>query len=287
MAFDDDPELRAGVLALFGAVWRRLPGAIELAQSFGANWFEVSTPFVARERDRVVAHAGVIEMPLRLEGDDVVVGGVHAVCVHPDARGRGHARRVLEQALAHVDAHYETSILWSEKRELYARFGFRAEPERVTLIDAPNVAQSKPARRLNLELASDRALIQRLLAERTPVSDRLATREPGWHFWIDLALWPEAREMLWYLAQPEALLVFAEGASGPELYDVVARALPSLETIVAALPIGKRRLHVHLSADRLARATGTRENPHEDVLMVRGRWPIAGEGLALSPLCRC
>jgi hypothetical protein len=177
--------------------------------------------------------------------------------------------------------------LWSEKRDLYARFGFHTELELVTLIDPPSVATRKPARRLNLELAADRELLARLLFERAPVSDRLASRDPGWHFLIDLALWPAAREMLWYLAEPEAVLVAAEHASGVELYDIVARELPSLETIAEALSIDKGPIHLHISADRFERVYGYRENPDEDVLMVRGKWPITGKGLALSPLCRC
>ena len=41
---------------------------------------------------------GVLEIPLVLEGKRVLVGGIHAVGTHPDHRGQGHYRRVMEEA---------------------------------------------------------------------------------------------------------------------------------------------------------------------------------------------
>ena len=112
-----DPRLAA----LFGRVWRTLPAAAERAGALGFRWADVSTPFVRWDGDRAIAHVGVIEVPLVLEGQRVSVGSVHAVCTDPGLRGRGHCRALLEEALAFCDARYETVMLTTLIPDLYAR----------------------------------------------------------------------------------------------------------------------------------------------------------------------
>ena len=272
--------MRDAVLELFGSVWPRLPGAIETARVWAADWWAVSTPFVVWDSGRAVAHAGVIEMPLRIAGRDVAVGGVHAVCVHPDFRGRGLARRALESALAHVDGRYQTAILWSEKVALYQRFGFR--PFHESVFRGSVTPRRASARRLSLP--ADVTLVRELLAARAPVSDRLATREPGWHFLIDLALWPEAREWLWLLDEPRALVVAETRAGALYVHDWVSSAPLDVAAISGALSESQLELHVMPPAGA---TFGPAPSPLEDVLMVRGVWPDELAPACLSPLCRC
>ena len=91
-----DPRLAA----LLGRVWPRLPAGVARAGALGFAWTDVSTPFVRREGERVVAHVGVVELPLVIAGRRVRVGSIHAVCTDPDRRGRGLARGLMQETLA-------------------------------------------------------------------------------------------------------------------------------------------------------------------------------------------
>jgi predicted N-acetyltransferase YhbS len=52
--------------------------------------------WIIRDGDRLAAHIGVHEKQVET-GDEVLpVGGVAEVCVHPDHRGRGHVKRMLQ-----------------------------------------------------------------------------------------------------------------------------------------------------------------------------------------------
>jgi hypothetical protein len=66
-----DLERRRSILELLGRTWTKLPAAIARAQAWGASWCELSTPFVELAAGSIVAHVGVIELPLMLDGQRV------------------------------------------------------------------------------------------------------------------------------------------------------------------------------------------------------------------------
>lgn len=45
---------------------------------------------------RLVAHIGVHEKSAEVEGRTIRIGGIAEVCVHPDCRGRGYVKAMLE-----------------------------------------------------------------------------------------------------------------------------------------------------------------------------------------------
>ena len=55
------------------------------ARAMHMRWEDCSTPFVAEEDGRVIAHAGVLEIPLVIAGRERVVAGMHARAPLQDA----------------------------------------------------------------------------------------------------------------------------------------------------------------------------------------------------------
>src|SRR5690606_16688035 len=129
MPYPVDPELRHSTLELLGRTWTKLPAAIARARAWGADWCELSTPFVELDEGRVVAHVGIIELPLLLDGRRRRYAGIRAVCTEVSRRGRGHMRAAMTRALAHVDAQFDGALLWANDPEIYGRFGFVAREE--------------------------------------------------------------------------------------------------------------------------------------------------------------
>ena len=133
---------------------------------------------------------------------------------------------------------------------------------------------------------ADRSLLDRALVARVPVSDRLATRDTGWHFWIDVALWPEREGTFWWSDELGAIVVGELVDGGLRVYDVIAPALPDVSEIAACF--GVSSLELYLTPDRLSSESGSSKPcPLEDVMMVRGALPGLAQPFALSPLCRC
>jgi predicted N-acetyltransferase YhbS len=286
MPYPGDPGFRSDTLELLGRMWTKLPGAVVRARALGTDWFDVSTPFVEHEAGRIVAHVGVLEIPVVLEGEHRTIAGIHAVCTHSEHRHRGHMRTAMQRALAWVDARYETALLWANDPAIYGRFGFRACEE--SMFVGP--VQGGPAARLRtltLDQPADVAFLRERLADRKAISRSIATHEPGWLALLDLVLWTPGPSLA-YLPELECIVVYAVRERFLDLYDVIARDIPTLADIAAR--VGERidTAIVYFSPDLLA-APGLVAEPTVliDSLMVRGRWVQDDRAFAFSPLGRC
>ncbi|MDQ3037109.1 MAG: GNAT family N-acetyltransferase, partial [Myxococcota bacterium] len=180
MPYPEDLAARAAIVDLLGSVWHHVPSAIERAHRWGGDWFELSTPFVRAEGARAVSVVGVIEMPLRVAGADVIAAGIHGVCTRPAHRGHGHFRAAMEEALRFADSFASVALLWTEQPAIYERFGFRRVVEEIVRVELdPPSARGERPRRLDPERDDDLALLRRALDARAPISERLATRDRG------------------------------------------------------------------------------------------------------------
>jgi GNAT superfamily N-acetyltransferase len=276
MPYPDDPALRVETLDLLGRIWTRLPSAVVRARGWGVDWFEVSTPFLEREHGRVVAHVGVLEIPVVLAGEAMTVAGIHAVCSHPEHRRRGHMRAAMERALAWADARHETAVLWANDPSIYGRFGFVARQESM-FVGPVRGGPAREVRTLQLDQPADVAFLH----------ERLADRESGWLALLDLALWTPGPSVA-YLPELDCIVVYAVRERFLDLYDVIARDVPPLADIAACLGERIDTAVVYFSPDSLA-APALVPEPTVliDTLMVRGRWPVEDRVFAFSPLSRC
>lgn len=285
MSYPSDAALRSETLALLGGIWTKLPGAVAQAQGMGADWFELSTPFIEYEGGRVVAHVGVLEIPTTIDGERTTIAGVHAVCAHPEHRGRGHMRAAMQRALDHVDARFETAVLWANDPDIYGQFGF--VPREESIFVGPVRGGEPQLQPLSLDRAEDVAFLRERLARRQPVSPRLGTCEPGGLALIDLALWKPGPSLA-YLPDPDCIVAYAVRERFLDLYDVIADEIPPIDEIAKQLGERIDTAVVYFSADLLAEP-GLWPEPTTliDSLMVRGRWLSDPRAFAFSPLARC
>jgi GNAT superfamily N-acetyltransferase len=289
MSIYNDPRLRQRVYELLDIVWPGDSEKIRLASAVGAHWHEVSTPFVRFDGDRAIAHAGVLEIPLVIDGQTVTVAGVHAVCTHPDYRRRGYSRQVMEEALAYCDARFKTAILTTDEPTLYTRYGFRVVPEHRFEAEAPRVQRSKSGfRKLSDASPADVALLRRLLRTRAPVSNVLGVLEAGEVLIINEILSRRRFERIHYAEDLDLVAVYEVTGRTLHLYDLVAADIPSLEALIARVEADLDRVEIHFTPDRLrAGNVPARARPPGDYLMVRGPFAVEGRPFILPPLARC
>ncbi|MEU8473196.1 GNAT family N-acetyltransferase [Streptomyces sp. NPDC029006] len=70
--------------------------------STGLTWLPKEEHFGVRHGGRLVAHTGLLRLPVAIGGTGTEVVGVGGVAVAPDARGQGLARLVVTAALEHA-----------------------------------------------------------------------------------------------------------------------------------------------------------------------------------------
>lgn len=163
--YAEEPGLANRVFDLLEEPFPGVSAARRQAADFGAPWEEASTPFVVEVGGELVAHVGLLELSLRVEGCDLVAGGVHGVVTRGTQRRRGHFRAALEELVEVAADRYPTLVLTTQHPEYFAPFGFRVLPELVfsRQLDHPG-ARGRPARRLDPGHDADRRLLHRLLA---------------------------------------------------------------------------------------------------------------------------
>jgi GNAT superfamily N-acetyltransferase len=289
------PTVDPRLLDLLGRVWPTIPPAIARADALGFSWAAISTPFVHFEGDRAVAHVGVIELPLVIGGRHRMVGSIHAVCTDPDRRHRGHARSLMDTALAHCRVRYGSVILTTLIPEFYAHHGFRTVAEHGftrALAPAPSAAGG---RRLAAG-PDDARLLTRLLARRAPVSQALGSLESGAVFVFALLLGGGDFSRAYYHAALDVVTVHEVVGRTLVLYDVVGATIPPLAALLEAIGADVERIVTLFVPDRLgedftpeawdrARALALGDRAFAG-LMARGPLNTGTDAFMLPPMTR-
>lgn len=260
-------------------------GEVERAcRARGVRWEECTTPFVVEDEGRVVAHVGVLEIPLVVGGREVLAGGLHSVATQLAYRGRELSRTLMQEALAHCDARYQTVVLTAGQPQIYERHGFRVVPEHRFLCDSPPTAGHDGWRTLDLAASSDLELLHTLLRERAPVSSTLGVvRE------LPVFTFDTARATLSYFHDLDAVVWFTVKDRTLLLHDVVARQVPPLRDILARVSGPVERVECYFVPDRLDAPFSAEPwlFDGEQYLMARGPFVEAGSPVILPRSARC
>ncbi|MEV7355380.1 GNAT family N-acetyltransferase [Kitasatospora sp. NPDC091276] len=103
----------------------------------GLTWLPKDIHFGIRAADgRLVAHTGLVPLPLTVGGTDLAAIGVGGVAVAPDRRGAGLARAVVRAALGHARTlGHRHALLFCRPplATFYRGLGFREVAEEVTV----------------------------------------------------------------------------------------------------------------------------------------------------------
>lgn len=217
-----------------------------LWQSRG-GWDDSYEVFLLREGGEIVASTGCTRLQLCVAGQERAGWQLGAVAVHPQRRGQGHARILLQQVLERVDAEQAPVLLFANDNVLdfYPRFGFRPLAQRryAAAVDwQPATAAPEPC---DVSQPDDRVRLQ-ALCENALLNDALF----GVRRYYRVLLWHLCYRPLraCWLDDGNALAVVEESEGVLYLRDLLARrpfdlaaALPTLaRAAVTRLEFGFR-----------------------------------------------
>jgi predicted N-acetyltransferase YhbS len=288
-SFTEDPLLSERVFTLLDEVFPEinLRKLADCGRKLGASWESVSTPFVKFDGDKAISHVGVLEIPMRLMGEDVVVGGIHAVSTHPEYRRRGFYRKIMSEVLDYCDSRYQTLVLTTSQPELYKPFGFRVLQEYLFTAKcnfSPGNLSKESARLLDINQDNDIQLLNRLLENRIPVSDTVGVRNEKAIFFVNQGL-----NSLYYLENLDTILVMEIEKKKLKLFDAVFTKKISLELILSQIPQLIEEVEMYFNGDSLDK--DVEASPYiidgDSLLMVRGKFIPEDKYFMLSPSTRC
>lgn len=279
--FDDPAALQAladllhDVFGIDITLQNRLGGPDPSSMPFG--YFD--------EAGRCVANFSAFSMPLMIEGRVVRAAGFQSGAVRPEFRGRGLYRDLMHRTFAWADARqFEAGLLLTDKPDLYRAFGFQVVPQFKFCGHLPASASGKAdARDLDLANADDIKLVSHILAHREPVSGVFAVQRQSEMFLLNTLFDPEIR--LWYLPALDAVIAWKIYGDTLQMLDIVARQIPLMADICAALGLQADRIEVCFPTDRLGWSGDAKPYAGSCALMVRGIEPAAISTPAmLSPM---
>ncbi|MEZ6018354.1 MAG: GNAT family N-acetyltransferase [Planctomycetota bacterium] len=283
------PDELPALTRLLDETWRGLAVKQARAHTLGADWWAHTTPFVDRADGEIVAHVGVLSIPMVQQGRRVEVAGIHAVCCAPRFRRQGRIRALLAEALSFAERAHPTQVLLTDQPAVYESAGFRVVPQHRFELELDDTAP-RGLRRLDPEDPLDLACLHGLLARRAPTSKRLGVVEPGWLFIIDEVLATGDLTRLYRDTAGEVIVAAEPSEEGLLVYDIVfAGTPPPLRELLGGIASGAASAWLHFAPDRFDVHAQAVPWAPPDALMVRGSLAaeLEREPFALSPLAYC
>ncbi|MFQ4144256.1 GNAT family N-acetyltransferase [Chlorogloeopsis sp. ULAP02] len=283
-SFSEDPRLSDRLFNLLEIAFPGVRDAAARIRKLGAAWEDASTPFIRFHDNLAVTHVGILEIPMRLMGKDVIVGGIHGVCTHPQFRRRGYYREVMEEVLNYCDRRYQTLVLTTAKPELYQSFGFRWIEEHIFTSKCDSKGGIDGFRLLNTSDRNDIQLLHRLLETRQPVSNILGIVNEKAIF-----CYQEGNNPLYYAQDLDLIAAMKIEDNKLKLFDLVGTQICTLEAILKRVPQPINEVEIYFCPERLD--ADVQALPHlldgDSFLMVRGAFPLEVEKFMLPHAARC
>ncbi|HBF31929.1 GNAT family N-acetyltransferase [Rhizobium sp.] len=225
---------------------------IGLLQQFG-GLDPSSMPFgYFDDAGRCVANFSAFSMPLIVNGKMIRATGYQSGAVRPEFRGQGLYRDLMQRAFAWAHASgSNVGLLLTKEPSLYEKFGFHTLPQHKFCGPTPEFRPIEgEVRHLNLQTRADVVIIDSLLSNRQPVSNRFSiVRQTEMFFFnaecdppITLSLIPKLNAVIaWKLTEDAGLM----------LLDIAAPQIPPLSAILSCLNVPAGRVEVCFPTDRL------------------------------------
>ncbi|MBS0198235.1 MAG: GNAT family N-acetyltransferase [Planctomycetes bacterium] len=199
----------------------------------------MSCNYAIRRDGRIVAIVGLFPISWVVAGEHLRLAGVGGVSVHPEHRGRGYMRVLMDAVMGDIArGGYHAACLGGNRRR-YAHWGFEKAGVEASFLVTPNSLQHAPlgigmgpAPRTERCSQSDLDAMRALYNQQSVRCERSAE-----HFPLQLAHW---RREAWVTRDPSGRAV-AYGCIDPKDFscvDLCAQDADSLELFVRAQVLG-------------------------------------------------
>lgn len=253
-------------------------------EKLGYPW--ISRPFQKLEKGKALAHVGLLDIPLYVNGSSYPTVALHAICTQASHRSQGLAMQLILEALQYAKERYECVILFTEIPKLYEKLLFRYVQEYRFHMSC---RQPKGAQTLRSVISpADDPLFLRLFCDRDPVSRNLWIEDKGLigSFNALFSTYP-IYWSLYYSAAFDGFISYQLRDKTLHLFDIVAKKLPSLDLILDHLPAEIEEIYFYFSPDRFTDDVISEPFLYDNgYLMVYGNWPQE-KPFMIPPLARC
>ncbi|NIK72506.1 GNAT family N-acetyltransferase [Paenibacillus sp. BK720] len=235
------------------------------------------------EDHQIIANVSVSKMDLVINGESKSALQIGTVMTHPEHRGKGLSRQLLEYVLETYEGTCDLLFLFANSTvlEFYPKFGFTALPEHQFYLNVAVQPAGEPTLLVKLDVLKEEHwdLIKQMLSSRRPISKHVGvTNSEGLFQFYALNIF---HECLYYSRTDDAIIVFEHEGDLLHLYEVISDKQVNMETLVSRITTKQtRKVRFHFTPDQLLnKAYVEPYGEHEDVLFIRplfdlGKQPV-------------
>lgn len=201
--------------------------------------------------DKVIANVGAFSLPLLINGEKINAMGIQSVMTHPNFRRQGLMTHLLDKMIVEIDKECDCVVLFTEKPELYAPFGFNVVQEYLMTIPYDkNKGNDFLLRKLDYYNEENRQLIQETIDSSQRLSNKFSTSNFQSSFYLNMydVKW---NEKLYYSEKLDALIVYEVDNEKLKLYGVFAPVIPVLDEICGEISERFTEIEFYFSPDQL------------------------------------
>jgi predicted GNAT family N-acyltransferase len=236
------------------------------------------------EDGKIISNVSVSKMDLIINGVSKRAIQIGTVMTHPDHRGKGLSKQLIEFVLETYVYSCDLFFLFANGTVLdfYPKFGFYALPEHKFYVDVSLRPKDEIlVNKLNVSMKEHWNLVRQMLCSRRPISQRfgIVNNEGIFQFYA-LNVFSEC---LYYSKTDDAIIVFEHQGELLHLYDVISERRIEFEELISRIITNQtRKIRFHFTPDQLIdRAHVEPFGKNEDVLFVKPL-PYLNE---LPPFC--
>jgi GNAT superfamily N-acetyltransferase len=192
-------------------------------------WGDRYIPFSYTHSGRIMANVSVNELDLIIAGKSHKALQIGTVMTHPEFRNRGLSASLMNHVLEEYQGKYDYIYLFANDSVLdfYPKFGFEQVEEHQYSTKVPAGKELPELRKL--EIHKDLRQIEKIVHERTPVSQAFATaNSSGITMYHILNVFPDD---LYYHTEDDAIVIFMRENGVIHLYDVISTTPVKIENI--------------------------------------------------------
>lgn len=198
------------------------------------------------DNNEVISNVSINKMNLIYQGENYSALQIGTVMTHPNYRGQGLAKNLLNHVIAKYEDQYDFLYLFANDTVLdfYPKFGFERIEESSFTVDACNLKKkASKLKKLNPDNKTDFQLISRIVSKRAPLSNILDVKESEdlLMFYVLIAL----KNELYYLEELDVIVLVEQ--EGTDLYVLDILSTKKLDVVEVLSYLSTKKIEtIHL-----------------------------------------
>jgi len=241
-------------------------------------WLDNYIPFSIVMDGKIVSNVSITRMNVLIDNRKVSAIQFGTVGTIPEYRGRGFSRYLMEYVLDKFRNSADFLFLFANENVLdfYPKFGFDRYSEMTFRSDSDIPKANFSARKLDIELPEDFAIIKRLVKDRFVLSRLFGALDYGFiTWWHVLNIFSD---MLYYIKEDDAILIARERNQRLHIWDAIYSQPININFLISKIITDDnlKSIRYYFSPDQLGFQYDSVDEDASSPLFILGKFPLKG-----------